>query len=428
MRSRTARRLRIAAASVAACLLAWKIAAFAMADAMAAREPEDALEIVGAHPTAAASLIERRLAAHPADVAGAAEEAARLIARDPLAPGALSLLAAATALGGDMPRAERMFRVAAAHLPIDLVAHGALYDLALASRDVAAALAELDILLRARPFLAPKLAGSVGRLLALGADAETGFADLLASAPPWRKQLVYHLSETIRDPAVLARMYGRLRGGRAPPSDEETRMLLERMVRDHDIEGAYLAWLDSLPPQRLAELGLLYNGRFQHPVANLPFDWQIASVRGAAASVTRSKGEGILEVAFYDARVPFQHVRHLLALPPGRYAFDGMESAENLENERGLRWRISCLDDPKGALATTPPLRGAQPPRPFRMAFAVPAEGCGAQALVLELPARIASELQISGAVRYWRLDIERLPPASAAAAGDDEARASGRF
>jgi hypothetical protein len=418
MRGRSTRRLRVAAAAAAACLLAWKIAAFAAADALAARAPEDALEIDGDHPTAAVFLIERRLAARPPDAAGAAAAATRLVARDPLAPGALSLLAAATSLGGDKPRAERMFRVAAAHLPIDLVAHGALYERALASRDAAAALAELDILLRARPFLAQKLAASIGRLLALGSDAETGLADLLASAPPWRRQLVYHLSETIRDPAALARIYGQLRGGGARPSDEEMRMLLERLVRDHDIDGAYLAWLDSLPPQRLSELGLLYNGQFQHPIANLPFDWQIAWVRGAAASVARIEGEGVLEVGFYDARVPFQHVRHLLTLPPGRYAFDGMESAENLENERGLRWRLSCLDDPNGALATTPPLRGAQPPRPFRMVFAVPAEGCGAQILVLELPARIASELQISGAARYWRLDIARLLPAPAVGPG----------
>jgi hypothetical protein len=403
----------MAAAVAAACVLAWKIIGFAFGDALAARDPEAALWLDGAHPTALAFLVQQRLAETPADLAGAAEGAARLLERDPLAPGALSLFGAVAARQGETARAGRMFRIAAAHLSVDLIAHGALYDRALASRDGAAALAELDILLRARPVLAPQIAGSVGALLALGPSVEQGFADLLSHSPPWRLALLDQLATRIEDARALARLHGLLRAGAAPPSVVETHSLLERLLRDRDLDQAYLAWLESLPQERLASLGLLYNGGFRFPLTDLPFDWQIAPVRGAAAFVTETKGEAALKVEFYDTRVAFRHVRHLLTLPAGRYAFSGSAAADHLQTDRGLRWRVACFDDPWGELAATPLLEGTRPPQTFRVTFDVPAENCTAQILVLELPARIDSERQISGAARYSRLDIERLAAAA---------------
>lgn len=405
--SRGSRRLRVAAAAATAGLLACQVIAFALGDRLAARDPEAALWLDGAHPTGTAFLIEQRLAETPADLAGAAEAAARLLQRDPLAPGALSLYGAVAARRGETERAERMFRVAAAHLSVDLVAHGALYDRALGSRDGAAALAELDILLRARPMLAPQIAGSVGSLLALGPSVEQGLADLLARAPPWRLALLDQLATSIEDAGALARLHGLLRARGAPPSVVETRALLERLLRERAVDQAYLAWLDWLPQDRLGALGLLYNGRFDIPLTDLPFDWQITPVRGAAAKVAQADGEAVLKVEFFDTRVAFRHVRHLLTLPAGHYAFTGLAAADNLETDRGLRWRIACFEDPWGELATTPLLQGTRPPSAFRATFVVPAEHCAAQTLVLELPARIDAERQISGAARFSRLDIE---------------------
>ena len=212
--------------------------------------------------------------------------AAALLARDPLAPGALTLLATATARAGDLARAARMFQVAGAHLPIDLSAHAALFDLALPARDAASALAELDILLRARPFLAPRMGAPVGALLALGQKAEQGFAELLARAPPWRGALLVEINGHLADSDALVRLHDRLRASPAPPTLEETRVLLLRLLSDGAIDQAYLAWLNKLAPETLADLGLLYNGRFRRPPTNLPFDWELTPVRGAKAFVT----------------------------------------------------------------------------------------------------------------------------------------------
>ena len=45
-----------------------------------------------------------------------------------------------------------------------------------------------------------------------------------------------------------------------------------------------------------------------------------------------------LRVAFEDRRVPFAHVRQLLALGPGRYTLSGRARPDNLRTDRGLVW------------------------------------------------------------------------------------------
>ena len=104
-----------------------------------------------------------------------AEYAARLIERDPLAPGALSLYGFALDRLGETERAERAMRVAAAHLPIDVTAHAWLYEHALRRGDLAGSFAELDVLLRGRPFLLAQIGPSLLILLGTGAAAEAGF-------------------------------------------------------------------------------------------------------------------------------------------------------------------------------------------------------------------------------------------------------------
>jgi hypothetical protein len=404
-----ARAARGLAAAAVVGALGWKIIAFAAADLLAASDPVAALVFVPADPTASVFLAERLLSKRPAEIDAAARQSTLLLRRDPLAPGALSLLGAAAAQKGEAERATRMFEAAGAHLPIDLVAHGALYGRAVSRGDVAAALSELDILLRGRLVVATRVGASLGALLETAPQSEAGLADLLATAPPWRGVLFAQLATDMQDADVLIRLHDRLCASAAPPGLEETRALLDRLLRDRRFDAAYRVWSESLPPERRAH-DPLYNGRFQFPLTGLPFDWQIAPARGAAASVEPRGGEGVLTVDFSGARIAVAPVRHLLALPAGDYVFSGLAAAQALEAARGLRWRLACLDDPSGALGATESLSGTVPPRPFEVAFSVPADGCATQTLLLELPARIAAEMQIGGTARFSRLAIVAAP------------------
>jgi len=395
------------AALFCAALLASKIVSFGAADVLAARDPAAALLRDASHADALTLLAQRQLTAQRPELSAAT----RLVAVDPLAPGALSLYAAGLGRLGETARADHAMSVAAAHLPIDLIADTWLFKRALQSGDAAAALEALDTGLRARPYAAYESGGSAARLLALGPSAEEGFALRLAAAPPWREQLLESLALNAPDAAPLQRLQERLRASAAPPTQKETRALLERLVRDGRYDAAYLAWLNSLPAAKLSTLGLLYNGALTEPVSNLPFDWQIAPPRGSTALVVDDRGERRLALDFFGARVAFSHVRHLLALPPGAYVFSGESEARALVNDRGLRWRIFCVEDPAGALAVTPALQGSAQRSAFRVAFTVPAEACRAQMLLLEIPAQIESDWRISGSARYARLAVAPASP-----------------
>jgi hypothetical protein len=155
----------------------------------------------------------------------------------------------------------------------------------------------------------------------------------------------------------------------------------------------------------LADLGYLHNNRFQHPVSNLPFDWRFTPARGAEVNVVSSGAERLLRVQFFGARIAFAHVTHLLTLSPGTYSFSGSLQLSDIENARGLRWRIYC-NDTKATLTATNLLVGTTPWTPFDAKFMVPPSGCVGQWLVLEIPARTATEAEVSGEARYKNLSI----------------------
>ncbi|BBU60271.1 hypothetical protein MSC49_02060 [Methylosinus sp. C49] len=394
--------------------LSWRIVAHGLSALLAPHDPRKALTFDAADPTTLMQLAQRELAQDDKARAKKARSiAARLLAVDPLAPGALSLYGKVAERLGDAERAERILRLAAAHLPIDLVAHVWLYTSALANGRLLEALDELDILLRARPSLARQLAPSLQATLGGGAAVEDRFFRQLAAAPPWRAAMLAELAPIIQNPNVLLRLFGSLKTSKAPPSDEEMGPLLARLLHDGRYDEAYAAWLAHLPQERLGKLGLLYNESFQYPVSNLPFDWTFTPTSGATIALTEESERKTLSVEFSGARVSFGHVRHMLMLAPGRYAFSGAAGTDDLDNELGLRWRIYCAANPSQTLATTRLLKKTTPLRVFRTEFTVPSEGCDAQWLKLEIPVRIVSDADVSGSAHYVNLAVESLASAS---------------
>ena len=117
-------------------------------------------------------------------------------------------------------------------------------------------------------------------------------------------------------------------------------------------------------------------------------------------------GASTISVDFFGGRVKFEHVSHLLNLAPGPYRLQGRERSQDLQNERGLRWRIACIGDDAETLGTTDLVRGDTPWRTFAIDFTVPTGKCPYQMLMLELPARSALETEVVGRVSYADLDL----------------------
>jgi hypothetical protein len=86
---------------------------------------------------------------------------------------------------------------------------------------------------------------------------------------------------------------------------DERQCLVERLQRDGQWTGAYVLWLDGLPPERRRRVGYVFNGDFEAPLSNTGFDWRIPAQESAVVSA--EPGEGVngkrgLSVSFTNYR------------------------------------------------------------------------------------------------------------------------------
>ena len=407
------RRVLVAIALLALCWIAWRVFSLGAADVFQQAQPERALtwrsDVANALILAADPLSTK-----PATRNRAEALAQRAIRLSPLDGRSYRVLAQIAESRGDAPRALALYQIAARHSPRDLRSHVWLANHYLRSDTPEAALPHLDAMLRVQPGSMPIL---FPQLVAFASHARTqpALAALLAADPPWRWQVLTKLCREAKDPGALTPFIEDLRKLPGGIHEDEMAVWLDRLVADRRWGQAYLLWVAQLPPERRKVIGNVFDGGFESEPSNEGFDWRFGQVQGARIDllpITGAGGERALRVAFEDQRVPFNHVRQLLALPPGAYRMTGRARAEDLRNERGLVWTLRCAEQNK-PLASSEPVRGNSGWRDFSLDFSVPAQDCGGQWLQLSLPARIRAEQRIGGRVWYDDLSIARIDPAA---------------
>jgi hypothetical protein len=337
----------------------------------------------------------------------AISEARQALADSPLSPGALTLLARVSEHNSTPAKTAALMQLASRVDQRNLEAQLWLLDQDVQNARIPEVLRRIDVLLRGQSVqVKDRLISALAPVLT-SAAYRPAFVAVLEMGPTWRSPVLEKLAESANDLAGLDRLYASLRTIRNPLTAEELEPFLNRLVKEGRLDDAYNAWTQSLPLERLSNLGYLYNARFQYTITNLPFDWVFAPVEGALARAEVENGRRILDVDFFGFRVAFQHVSHLLTLSPGSYRFSGQERSQNLQNERGLWWRLACDGGTNATLGSTDLVSGETPWREFRVDFEVPKDNCPYQKLVLELPARAVLETEIIGGISYANLEIK---------------------
>jgi hypothetical protein len=108
-----------------------------------------------------------------------------------------------------------------------------------------------------------------------------------------------------------------------------------------------------------------------------------------------------------------------LVLAPGDYQFGGKYKGELL-GPRGLNWRLVCAEAVNKPIGESPVISGISSTwKDVGFTFTVPATGCHAQYVRLDLDARTASEQLITGSMLFDELQISRITEGADAA--DDE-------
>jgi tetratricopeptide (TPR) repeat protein len=307
---------------------------------------------------------------------------------------------------GDIDTATRLYRIAAMRSPRDLGTHAWLAAQALKSGDFGEALLHFDRMLRVQPEISAKL-NKVMIPLAMERRAQAPLVELLAAGPTWRQDFTLPLIREAPDRVALFKLMQELGSKGNGLEAPEHAAWLDRLAFDREWSQAYLIWAGALTAEQSREIGNVYNGRFEAEPSGIGFDWRFGRIAGARIFQSQTAGARgqALGVAFEDQRVPFEHVRQLLALPAGKYRFSGRARLDDLRTERGLIWTLQCADG--GApIMETQPFRGTRGWDEFSVDFEVPEAGCPGQWLVLRLPARIPAEQRIGGTAWFDDLKI----------------------
>jgi len=402
--------VRLAVGAALAMLLvfaAWRAYTLSVAAYWAEFLPERALEVRPGYPRAEFAQAEEAIRAGESPLKFEADSRAAL-ARSPLDGRGYRYLGAAAQARKDMAGAERLYEIAAKRSPRDLPSVAWLGDYELAHGDFNSALSRLDRIMRVEPNREHQLA-PVMMQLAATPGAQPALARMLAADPPWREKMLQRILANSQDVAAVFPLVERMRTQPGGLDDKELNTWIDRLVGANQWGTAYLTWVQSLSPEASRQIGNVYNGSFEQEPSQGGFDWRFGEVEGAhigREQTTGAKDNLALRIMFSDDRVPFSHVRQLLALPPGKFRLGGQVRLDDLRTDRGLVWTITCAGSGK-LLGQTEPMSGVHDWERFSADFEVPAGDCGGQWLTLMLPARIPAEQRIGGSVWFDDLRIK---------------------
>jgi tetratricopeptide (TPR) repeat protein len=399
---------RLLFAALAAGLV-WEVTSRTFVAFLANVAPEQALHIRSQQPTALLKLAQANLIASGDKQARHMAEQALL--SDPLNAQALRILGQIAELSKDRPRAWQFMQAAVRRSLNESVAAVWLMYRSAERRDYAAAMHYADVLLRTRPQLGSEVVIPVLARIAEDKEAVVAFKEMLARDPPWRTQFFDALPGSITDARIPLDLLLALKHSPVPPAAAELRSYLNFLIGKKLYALAYYTWLQLLPPDQISGAGFVFNGGFQTVPSGLPFDWLISPGAGATVDIDTApddSGHRALFARFEDGRVDFGRVAQLIMLAPAKYRLE-VTYKGTLLGQRGLRWRVTCVDGPTAAIGESAMIKGISSVwKTVGFSFTVPGSNCPAQYLHLDLDARMASERFVSGEVWFDNVRILR--------------------
>ena len=453
-RAQPHRRARAIGFAVAATALAWLVLSYSFAAYLAEGAPQAALWLNPHEPTALLNLADAAINAPQRSVAAPAAGAAPVAQPAGAGPGppqrdfsgfgmvdtaaaidlpavrgwtesalksaplnarALRILGQTAAAAGKDVDADRFMQMAA---QLSLHESAAVYWLlvrSVQSKDYKTALTYADVVLRTLPGFDPYVMPLLARMVEDGKAVALLKAEL-ADDPPWRTTVLQNLPGAVVDERIPLDVLLALRSSRHPPRAVELDAYLNFLIAHRMYELAYYTWLQFLRPDELGGAGLLYNGNFETPLSNGPFDWRFEQGAGVSIDVAErpdKSGDHALRIDFEYGRVEYHSIKQLLMLAPGRYQLHGRYQGD-LVGPRGLKWRLACAETPDWPFAASAMIAGrATAWSDVDLDFEVPADKCRAQYVSLDLDARMPSEQFLNGTIWFDDLRIQRAANAS---------------
>ena len=347
-----------------------------------------AIALVALWRIIAVNAVSYDVTGHP--VAAGAGNPGQLAARVNANPGdvyALVALARAEAGRGDASRAGAQLTAAAGIAPIEPIALEAEAESLFARGEVAQGAARLSTLATTYGNY-DRWFPVFGRLLAA---RDPALPRIAAGNPKWLGAFILDQCAKGADPVMLASLLQFRGTGEARAQPAEIDCVTERLRASGRWPQAYQAWLNSLPRERLANVGFVFNGSFEYPASGVGFDWKPdpAPERSSGhvnelAPSREGRGERALRVTYTGKRQVAPAITQYLSVPPGGYELAGWARVDHLNSPRGVQWIVRCGSDEKMAvIGSSERFLGSSEWRRFAFDVDVPA-ACAGQILQLE--------------------------------------------
>ena len=313
----------------------------------------------------------------PAAPAALGSPAARLALR-PLDGNVLSQVALEATLSGRGEAARPIMQEVVRRNPRAKAGRVWLMADALRRGDLGTATGQIERLMAIDPSQTPNYFPILAEI-AKQRGGERPIATALARAPIWRTQFLGYLTTRGVKPELIFR----LNTGAAPvarvAAEPAQAALIQQFVSRGDYDGAYIAWVNFLPPAALAKVTTVYDGDFAGLPGPQPFNWTFSDDEGASVGIDRGHGLHIEYSGAQTVRLASQTV----LLKPGTYRLDYSAQGSGEAADGGtIGWHLTCLPDNKVILDL--PITGLTDHVVGRAArFTVPA-GCNAQVLSVD--------------------------------------------
>jgi len=351
-----------------------------------------------------------------ASTPGGVEALREVLRRNPAEVGALVLLGQAREAESGSDDAARIYRLAASLAPEDptviaatagyFLRHGMVRD----GLRMMGQLAEHHGHEVAFPVFT--------QLLASGEYADV-WAELLANDPKWLGPfIVQACSRDLDARRLVPLLLARVAAGHQNAS--EVGCVVDRLRAQDRWMDAYQLWLDTLPRERLAAVGHVFNGGFEQTPSGIGFDWILAQPdRGSGHSADLfptlgALGSRALRVDYNGKRQSGVPASQFMALPAGRYRLTGIARSEGLKTGRGVQWVVRCAraGKPDRILAASERFSGPSEWHRFEVRVDVPSD-CGGQILELAPVDAQYGNVFLSGRLWFDDIAVQRLAHAA---------------
>jgi tetratricopeptide (TPR) repeat protein len=181
--------------------------------------------------------------------------------------------------------------------------------------------------------------------------------------------LGYFLLQKQDDPALVV-WKGLLKLGQ-PIEMNQTIPLVNRLISENHMSDAETTWREALqatnwPHRAVEDDSLVFNGGFEHEVANGGFGWREETVSGVTYGLDRlvtHSGKQSMRVTFDGTtNVDFAQLMQFVPVKPGeQYHFEAYLRTEDVTTNSGVRFSIYDPRHPSAVQILTPGLVGTNP-------------------------------------------------------------------